>query len=159
MNKTLTNSTAIMRRIRAEKGFRGQLIYFLDKKSFFSHEIFLKAAKVQGFHRALYNYIELARKTNQSILKEIHPEYSLEGLVLKLKLQHFGHLIGRGDSLEKTLRLGKNEGRRRGAPEDERVGWQHRLKGHEFEQTLKDGEGQGSQACCSPWGRRVRLGD
>ena len=102
--------------------------------SFFSHEIFPKAAKVQGFHRALYNYIELARRSNQSILKEINPEYSLEGLMLKLKLQYFGHLIGRGDSLEKTLRLGKNEGRRRGAPEDERVGWQHRLKGHEFEQ-------------------------
>ena len=54
-----------------------------------------------------------ARRSNQSILKEINPEYSLEGLMLKLKLQYFGHLIGRTDSLEKTLKLGKTEGRRR----------------------------------------------
>ena len=53
-----------------------------------------------------------ARRSNQSILKEISPEYSLEGLMLKLKLQSFGHLIQRADSLEKTLMLGKNEGRR-----------------------------------------------
>ena len=55
-----------------------------------------------------------ARKSNQSILKEINPEYSLEGLMLKLKLQYFGHLMRRADSLEKTLLLGKIEGRRRG---------------------------------------------
>ena len=54
-----------------------------------------------------------ARRSNQSILKEINPEYSLEGLMLKLKLQHFGHLMQRTDSLEKTLKLGKIEGRRR----------------------------------------------
>ena len=54
-----------------------------------------------------------AKRSNQSILKEIHPEYSLEGLMLKLKLQYFGHLIQRTDSLEKTLMLGKIEGRRR----------------------------------------------
>ena len=55
-----------------------------------------------------------ARRSNQSILKEISPEYTLEGLVLKLKLQYFGHLMGRTDSFEKTLMLGKTEGRRRG---------------------------------------------
>ena len=54
-----------------------------------------------------------ARRSNQSILKEISPEYSLEGLMLKLKLQHFGHLMQRTDSLEKSLMLGKTEGRRR----------------------------------------------
>ena len=54
-----------------------------------------------------------ARRSNQSILKEISPEYSLEGLMLKLKLQYFGHLMGRADSLEKHLMLGKIEGRRR----------------------------------------------
>ena len=54
-----------------------------------------------------------ARRSNQSILKEISPEYSLEGLVLKLKLQYFGHLMQRTDSLENTLMLGKIEGRRR----------------------------------------------
>ena len=77
-----------------------------------------------------------ARRSNQSILKKISPEYSLEGLMLKLKLklQSFGHLMRRANSLEKTLMLGKVEGRRRReAPEDEMVGRHHRLNGHEFE--------------------------
>ena len=66
--------------------------------------------------------------------KEISPEYSLEGLMLKLKLQYLGHLMRRNDSLEKTLMLGKIEGRRRRGPtEDEMVGWHHRLDGYEFE--------------------------
>ena len=64
-----------------------------------------------------------ARSSNQSILKEINPEYSLEGLMLRLKLQYFGHLMRRADSLEKTLILGKTEGRRRGMTKDEMVGW------------------------------------
>ena len=97
-----------------------------------------------------------ARRSNQSILKEISPECSLEGLRLKLKLQSFGHLMQRTDSFEKTLMLGKIEGRRRrGTTEDEMVGWHHRLDGHEFEKTPGVGDGQGSLACCSPWGRRV----
>ena len=54
-----------------------------------------------------------ARRSNQSILKDLNPEYSLEGLMLKLKLQYFGHLKGRADSLEKNLMLGKIEGKRR----------------------------------------------
>ena len=54
-----------------------------------------------------------ARRSNQSILKVVNPQYSLEGLMLKLKLQYFGHLMQRTDSLEKTLMLGKSEGRRR----------------------------------------------
>ena len=62
-----------------------------------------------------------ARRSNQSILKEISPEYSLEGLMLKLKLQYFGHLMRRTDSLEKTLMLGKTEGRRR--KERQRMRW------------------------------------
>ena len=67
-----------------------------------------------------------ARRTNQSILKEIRPEYSLEGLMLKLKLQYFGHVMQRADSLEKNLMLGKIEGKRRkGAAEDEMIGWHH----------------------------------
>ena len=67
-----------------------------------------------------------ARRSNQSILKEISPEDSLEGLMLKLKLQYFGHMMWRTDSLEKTLMLGKIEGqRRRGRQEDEMVGWYH----------------------------------
>ena len=75
-----------------------------------------------------------ARRSNQSILKEISPGCSLEGLMLKLKLQHCGHLMGRADSFQKTLMLGKIEGRRRrGRQEGEMVGWYHRLNGHEFE--------------------------
>ena len=86
-----------------------------------------------------------ARRSNQSVLKEINPEYSLEGLMLKLKLQYFGHLMGRANSLEKTLMLGKIEGRRRrGVTENEMAGWHHQLNGHEFEKALGDGEGQGS---------------
>ena len=71
-------------------------------------------------------------RSNQSILKETNPEYSLHGLMLKLKLQYFGHLMWRADSFEKTLMLGKIEGRRKGMTEDEMVGWHHRLNGHGF---------------------------
>ena len=82
---------------------------------------------------------------------------SLEGVMLKLKLQHFGHLMQRADSFEKTLRLGKIEGRRRrGRWENKMVGWHHWLDGYVFEQAPGDGDGQGSLACCSPWGRKVR---
>ena len=74
-----------------------------------------------------------AGRSNQSILKEISPGCSLEGLMLKLKLQYFGHLMRRADSFEKTLMLGKIEGREeKGTTEDEMVGWHHRLDGHEF---------------------------
>ena len=87
-------------------------------------------------------------------IKPVNPEgnqlwiVTPQGLLLKLKLQHFGHLKWRADSLEKTLMLGKIEGRRRrGQTEDEMVGWHHQLYGHEFGQAL-----QGSLVCCSPWG-------
>ena len=74
-----------------------------------------------------------ARTANQSILKEINLEYSLAGLMLKLKLQYFGHLMQRADSLEKTLMLGKIEGkRRRGWQRIEMVRQHHRCNGHEF---------------------------
>ena len=74
-----------------------------------------------------------ARRSNQPILKEISPEYSLEGLMLKLKRQYFGHLVRRDDSLGKTLMLGKTEWEEKGVTEDEMVGWHHQLNGHEFE--------------------------
>ena len=75
-----------------------------------------------------------ARRSTQSILKEINPKYSLEGLMLKLKLQYFGHLMQRADSLEKTLMLGKIEGgQEKGMTEDEMAGWHHQLNEHEFE--------------------------
>ena len=93
-----------------------------------------------------------ARRSNQSFLKEINPEYSLEGLTLKLKLNTLGHLMWRTDSLEKTLMLEKIEGKRR-------RGWQ-RMRGLEsntnsmdkFAQTPGDSEGQRSLVCYSPWG-------
>ena len=91
-------------------------------------------------------------RSKQSILKEISPEYSLEGLILKLKLQYFGHLMPRTGSFEKTLMLGKIEGRRRDETENEMAGWHHRLNGHESEQTWGDSEGRGSLACFSFWG-------
>ena len=74
-----------------------------------------------------------ARRSNQSILKEISSEYSLKVQMLKLKLQYFGHLMRRADSFEKTLLLGKIEGQEKGTVEDEVVVWHHRLNGHEFE--------------------------
>ena len=75
-----------------------------------------------------------ARRSNQSILKEISPGISLKGMILKLKLQYFGHLMRRVDSLEKNLMLGGIGGRRRrGTTEDEMAGWHHRLNGRESE--------------------------
>ena len=91
-----------------------------------------------------------ARKSNQSIPKEINLEYSLEGLMLKLKLQYFGHLMRRADSLKKTLMLGKMEGRRRRG--QQRMRWFDGItdNGHEFEEALGVGDREGSLAC-SPW--------
>ena len=74
-----------------------------------------------------------ARRSNQSILKEISPECSLEGLILKLQLQYFGHLMRRADSLEKTLMLGGIGVRKRRRRQDEMAGWHLQLNGHEFE--------------------------
>ena len=82
-----------------------------------------------------------ARRSNPSILKEISPGCSLEGLMLKLKLQYFGHLLRRADSLGKTLMLGGIGGRRRKGWQ--RMRWHHRLDGHEFEWTPGVGDGQG----------------
>ena len=90
-------------------------------------------------------------RSNQSILKEINSEYSLEGLMLKMKRQYFGHLMWRADSLENTLMLGNVEGIRM-RWQDEIVGWHHWLNGHKSEQTLGESEGQGSLVCCSPCG-------
>ena len=73
----------------------------------------LKEMKLMWCWRSLLRVPWTARRSNLSILKEISPEYSLEGLMLKLKLQCFGHLMGRTDSFEKTLMLGKIEGRRK----------------------------------------------
>ena len=95
-----------------------------------------------------------ARRSNQSILKEISPGCSLVGLMLKLKLQYFGHLMRRTNSFEKTLMLGKIEGRRRRGQQRIRVGWHHWLNGHEFGWTPGVCDGQGGLACSSSWGHK-----
>ena len=96
-----------------------------------------------------------ARRSNQSIVKEISPGCSLEGLMLTVKLQYFGHLMRRVDSLEKTLMLGGIGGRRRrGQQKDEMAGWYHRLDGHGFGWILGVGDGQGGLVCCNSWGRK-----
>ena len=93
------------------------------------------------------------RRSNQSILKEISPDYSLEGLTLKLKLQYLPNakrqLIGKDPDAGKDWRQEE-----KGTTEDEMVGWHHWLSGHEFEQAPKVGDGQGSLAWCSPWGHK-----
>ena len=94
-----------------------------------------------------------ARRSNKSILREVNREYSVEGLMLKLKLQYFGNLTWRADSLEKSLMLGKIEGRRRRGHQ-KMAGWHHWCNGHELGQTWGDGEGQRGLECCSPWGRK-----
>ena len=95
-----------------------------------------------------------ARRSNQSILKEISPGYSSEGLMLKLKHQYFGHLLQRADSLEKTLMLGKIEGRRRWRRQ--RMRWLDGLidDAHGFGWTRGAGDGQGGLVSCGSWGRK-----
>ena len=101
-----------------------------QKKWCFWTAVLEKTLESLGLHRG---------QSNQSILKEINPEYSLEGLMLKLKLQYFGHLLWRVDSLEKSLRQEE-----KGTTDKKMVWCHHQLNGHEFEQDLGDGEGQGS---------------
>ena len=93
-----------------------------------------------------------ARRSNYSILKEINPECSLERLMLKLKLQYFGHLMQRLDSLEKTDIAKDWRREEKGMTEDEMVGWHLQHDGHEFEQASGVGDGEGSLVCCSPLG-------
>ena len=115
--------------------------------------------RIDAFEQGLRRLLKVpwtARRSNQSILKEINPEYSLEGLTMKHL--YFGPLMWRANSLEKTLML-----RAEGEVGDrgwEMAGWPYRLNGHESEQTVGDSEGQGSLACCSPWGpKETRLRD
>ena len=93
-----------------------------------------------------------ARRSNQSFLKEIGPGCSMEGLMLKLTLQYFGHLMQRvGKDSDAGRDCGQEE---KGTTEDEMAGWHHRLNGHESEWTPGVGDGQGGLACCDSWGRK-----
>ena len=98
-----------------------------------------------------------ARRPNQSILKEVIPEYSLEGLMLRLKLQYFGHLMQRTDSFQKTPMLGKIEVGRRGQQSilQRWLDWHHQLDGHEFEEASGVGDRQASLGCCGPQGHKA----
>ena len=107
--------------------------------------------------RRLFRVPWTARRSNQSIWNEVSPEYSLEGLMLKLKLQYFGYLMWRTDSLEKTLMLGKIEGRRKRGRQ--RMRWLDGITDSmdislslSKMASFSDSEGQGSLAYCSPWG-------
>ena len=106
------------------------------------------------YWRRLWRVPWTARRSNQYILKEISSEYSLEGLMLKLKLQYFGHLMQRADSFEKTLMLGKIEGRRRRGRQKMR--WLDGITDSldEFEWSSGAGDGQGGLACCDSWGHK-----
>ena len=96
-----------------------------------------------------------ARRSNQLIFREMNPEYSLEGLMLKLKLQYFGHLMRVDDwrLIGKVPDAGKDQGQKeKRASEDEMAGWHHQCNEHELGQTLVDSEGQGGLVCCCSWG-------
>ena len=96
-----------------------------------------------------------ARRSNQSILKEIRPGFSLEGLMMRLKLQYFGHLMQRKRLIGKDSDAERDWGQEeKGTTEDEMAGWHHRLDGPEFELTPEDGDGQEGLVCCDSWGRK-----
>ena len=100
------------------------------------------AAKIWCFWTVVLKTLEspLTARSNQSILKEINPEYSLEGLMLKVKLEYFGDLIQKTDSLDKTLMLGKIRQEEKWMTENEMVGWHHWVNAHGFEPTPWDSE-------------------
>ena len=106
--------------------------------------------------RRLLRFPWTAGRSNQSVLKEINLEYPLKGLMLKLKLQYFGHLMWKARLIEKYPNAGKDRRQKeKRMAEDEMAGWHHWLNEHELDQTPGDGGGQGSLVCYSPWGHKV----
>ena len=104
--------------------------------------------------RRLLRVLWTARRSNQSILKDISPEYSLEGLMFKLKLPILWLPDVKSWLIGKDLAAGKDWAQEKGTTEDEMAGWHHQLDGHEFEWTPWVGDGQGGLACCNSWGRK-----
>ena len=150
VNKHLISGVAGQRAMFASKPSRTEVAP--RAVSFGQRTPFSRAAPLR---RRLLRVPWTARRSNQSILKEISPGISLEGLMLRLKLQYFGHLMQSVDLLEKTLMLGGIRGRRRmGMTEDETAGWHHWINVHEFEWTPGAGDGQGGLACCDSWDHR-----
>ena len=158
--KVMTNLDSVIKKQRhyfANKGPSSQS-YGFSSSHVWMWELAIKKAEQQRIDafklwcwRRLLGVPWTARGSNQSVLKEINPEYSLEGLMPELKLQYFGDLKRRADSLEKTLMLRKTEGRRG----RQRMRWMDGITDSldiESEQSPGDSEGQGSLACCSLWG-------
>ena len=105
--------------------------------------------------RRLMRVLWTARRSNQSILKEISPGCSLEGMMLKLKLQYFGHFMRKSWLVGKDSDAGRDWGKEeKGATEDEMARWHHWLDAHEFGWAQGVGDGQGGLACCDSWGRK-----
>ena len=153
----------------ADKGLSSRSLWFFQVVVYGCERCTIKKAEHQrtdAFElwcwRRLLRVPWTARRSSQSILKEISPKYSLDGLMLKLKLRYFGYLMWRADSFigkdldaGKDLDVGKDwRWEEKGMTEDEMIGWHHWLDGHEFEQAQGAGDGQGSLACCGPWGRK-----
>ena len=117
-----------------------------------------KCQRINAFElwhwRRLLRVLWTARRSNQSILKEISPGISLEGMMLKLKLQYFGHLMWRVDSLEKTDAGRDWRQKEKGMTEDEMAGWHHGLDGCKSAWTPGDGDGQGGLEFCDSWGHK-----
>ena len=108
-----------------------------------------------GVREDSWESLGLHKRSNQSILNETSLECSLEGLMLRLKLQYSGHLMWRVDSLEKISDAGRDWGQEeKGTTEDEMAGWYHWLDAHEFGWILAVGDGHGGLACCDTWGRK-----
>ena len=157
----MTNQDSILKKQRhhfANKGLYSQ------SNSFSSSHVWIESRTIKKVEHQKIDALELwfwgkllrvsqtAKRSNQSIPKEISPEYSLEGL--KLKLQYFDHLMQRTYWLENPD-AGKDwRKEEKGITVVRVVGWHHRLNGHEFEETLGDGEGQGILTCSSSWGRK-----
>ena len=153
--KAMTNLDSILQKIRLIKAMVFLVVVMYGCESWI---IKTECRRIDAFElwhwRRLLRIPWPARRSNQSILKEISPEYSLEGLMLKLKLQDFGHLMRRTDSLERTPMLGNIEGRRRRGRQKMRC-----LDGitdsvDEFGWTLGVGDRQGGLVYCSPWGHK-----